>query len=85
MIKVNVYQAKARLSELIDLVAKGEKVLLCKRNVPYVVMTPVHQTKPKVRPMGLARGKIKLSKNFFDDMTDDELRLWQGDNHTGTE
>lgn len=34
MNKVNIHQIKARLSEFLELVERGERVLICRRNPP---------------------------------------------------
>jgi antitoxin (DNA-binding transcriptional repressor) of toxin-antitoxin stability system len=34
MIRLNVHQAKTHLSKYLDRLAKGETILLCKRNTP---------------------------------------------------
>jgi prevent-host-death family protein len=41
MIRLNVNEAKTRLSSLLDRVAAGEVVLVCKRNVPVAEIRPV--------------------------------------------
>jgi prevent-host-death family protein len=34
MIMVNIFEAKAKLSEYLEAVARGERVLICNRNRP---------------------------------------------------
>jgi hypothetical protein len=34
MIRLNIHEAKTHLSRYLDRLAKGEKIMLCKRNVP---------------------------------------------------
>ena len=41
MIMVNIFEAKAKLSEFIEATAQGERVLICKRNVPVAELRPV--------------------------------------------
>lgn len=73
---INVHEAKAKLSELIDLAAKGQKIVLCKRNVPYVELTPLSSPLPKKRPLGLAKGLIEINNDFFEPMPDEEFAAW---------
>ena len=48
MIMVNIHQAKARLSEFIEAVERGEQVWICKRNQPVAELRPLagKRTKP---------------------------------------
>lgn len=40
MLRVNVHEAKTHLSKYLSLLAKGETILLCKRNVPIAEIRP---------------------------------------------
>jgi antitoxin (DNA-binding transcriptional repressor) of toxin-antitoxin stability system len=64
MIKVNIQQAKTHLSEYLDRLAKGETIILCKRNVPVVEIRPLPRTRQTKRPIGLAKNKLKIPKSF---------------------
>ena len=70
---VNIHEAKARLSEYLDAVAKGERVLICKRNQPVAELRAVEQKRTEPRPIGLAKGRIKILPSFHDPMPDDWL------------
>jgi prevent-host-death family protein len=59
---INVSEAKAQLSKLIDRVYHGESVTITKNNLPLVDMVP-HRPRGK-RHLGLARGKISISEDF---------------------
>ena len=73
MIVINVFEAKAKLSEYLDAVAGGERVVICKRNHPVAELRAVAQTRTTPRPVGLATGKVTLPPAFFDPMPDDFL------------
>ena len=77
MLKVNVFEAKARLSELMTKAIEGERVVICRRNEPLVELTPVGQLRADARPMGLARGRGSIPESFFDPMSEDELRAFE--------
>lgn len=62
---VNVSEAKAQLSKLIDLVYHGETVTIAKNNLPLVDLVP-HQARGK-RRLGLLEGQIELSDDFDDE------------------
>ena len=52
MIVVNIHEAKAKLSEYLDAVAKGERVLICKRNQPVAELRAVEQKRTEPRQIG---------------------------------
>ena len=78
MKKVNVHEAKARLSELIDRVAENETVVICRRNVPVAELHPVPQARRRKRPIGLARGTFEVPEAFFAPLPDDVLEGFEG-------
>ena len=45
MIVVNIFEAKAKLSEYLDMAAQGERVLICKRNRPVVELHAVQSAR----------------------------------------
>ena len=59
---VNVSEAKAQLSKLIDMVCQGEKVIIAKNNLPLVDMVK-HRPKGK-RKLGILAGKISIPDDF---------------------
>lgn len=78
MKKVNIYEAKASLSELIDRVAEGETVIVCKRNVPVAELRPLASPRRRKRPIGLARGSFAIPKAFFDPLPDELVARFEG-------
>ena len=72
MIMVNIHEAKAKLSEFVDAVERGERVVICKRNHPVAELRPVEQKRTEPRPLGGATG-IVIPPSFFDPMPDDFL------------
>src|ERR1051325_8863888 len=73
MIVVNVHEAKAKLSEFLDAVERGEQVMICRRNRPVAELRAVEHKRTEPRPIGLAKGKIKIRPSFFDPMPDEWL------------
>ena len=59
---INVSQAKAQLSKLIDMVCHGEKVVIAKNNLPLVDLVK-HRPSGK-RTLGLLAGGIEVSDDF---------------------
>ena len=77
MKKVNLYQAKAHLSALVDRVADGETVLICRRNVPAAELRPIKKPRRTRRPIGLAKG-FTIPASFFEPLPDDVLAAFEG-------
>jgi prevent-host-death family protein len=59
---INVSEAKANLSKLIDRAFQGEEITIAKNNLPLVDLVP-HKPKGE-RKLGLLRGKIKIPDDF---------------------
>jgi prevent-host-death family protein len=78
MKKVNIYEAKARLSALIDRVAEGETLVICRRNVPVAELRPLPQPRRRKRPIGLARGTFELPEAFFEPLPEDIAAGFEG-------
>jgi prevent-host-death family protein len=72
MIVINIHEAKAKLSEYLDAVADGERVVICKRNRPVAELRAVEQKRAEPRPLGGIKG-IVIPPSFFDPMPDDWL------------
>ena len=77
MKKINIYEAKTRLSALIDRVAAGERIVICRRNVPAAELTPVPQSRRSRRPIGLARDFV-VPPSFFESLPEDVLDGFEG-------
>ncbi|MFA7424671.1 MAG: type II toxin-antitoxin system prevent-host-death family antitoxin, partial [Desulfosarcinaceae bacterium] len=58
---INVSEAKANLSKLIDMVYHGEEVIIAKNNLPLVELVR-HKPRQK-RPLGLLAGKIRIPED----------------------
>ncbi len=78
MISVNLHEAKTQLSHLLDLTRDGEKIVVCKRNIPYVELTPVKKSKPK-RTLGNPTYRFKVPASFFEPLPEDILAAFEGE------
>ena len=76
MIMVNIHEAKAKLSEFLDAVAAGERVMICKRNQPVAELRAVEQKRTEPRAIGGAKG-IVIPPSFFDPMPDEFLDAFE--------
>jgi prevent-host-death family protein len=77
MKKVNLYEAKAHLSALVERVAEGETVLICRRNVPAAELRPVRKPRRTRRPIGLVPG-FAVPASFFEPLPEDLLATFEG-------
>ncbi|WP_287127261.1 type II toxin-antitoxin system prevent-host-death family antitoxin [Desulfobacter sp.] len=66
---VNVSEAKAKLSKLIDMAYQGEEVIIAKNNLPLVKLV-AHKIKSK-RKLGQMKGQIIIPDDFLEE--DEEL------------
>ncbi len=66
---VNISEAKANLSKLVNMAFHGEKVVIAKNNLPLVDLV-VHQPEGK-RKLGLLAGKFTVPDNIMGD--DEEI------------
>jgi prevent-host-death family protein len=73
MIVVNIFEAKAKLSEYLDMAAQGERVLICKRNRPIVELHAVQSARTTPRPIGLGRGRVTVPPAFFEPLPAREM------------
>jgi antitoxin (DNA-binding transcriptional repressor) of toxin-antitoxin stability system len=78
MIKLNIHEAKTHLSKYLGRLAKGEIILLCKRNHPIAEIRPLPAPPKKPRPVGLGKGTFTVPDSFFEPLSDDVLDGFDG-------
>jgi prevent-host-death family protein len=79
MLMVNIAAAKAKLSEYVDAVARGERVIICNRNKPVAELCAVEQAVVGPRDLTpMFPGHTFMTDAFFEPMSDNELREWYG-------
>jgi len=71
---VNVYEAKTRLSALLNLVEAGEEVIIARNGRPVARLAPLVSKVPNRVP-GLLRGQIHIADDF-DEFTDQDAADW---------
>ena len=69
---VNINEAKAKLSEFLDAVEKGESVVICKRNQPVAELRALPKKRTEPRPIGGTKG-IEILPSFYEPMSEEEL------------
>jgi prevent-host-death family protein len=71
---MNLYDAKAHLSRLIDRAAAGEDILIARAGKPIVRLVPVEDAQP--RQPGLLKG-LAVPDALFAPLPADEQDLWE--------
>ena len=77
MEKIQLHEAKARLSELVDRAQSGEEVIIS-RHGRAVAKLVGYAPERGARRLGLLRGKIKFRKGWDDPLPDDILAAFEG-------
>ena len=78
MNRVNIHEAKANLSRILDETPPGQVVLICRRNLPVAELRVLPRSRVAPRPVGLARGKGVLPPSFFDPLPESMLAVFHG-------
>lgn len=66
---VNVAEAKARLSELVDRCLAGEEIVIARRNKPVVRLQVLEPPQRQLR-LGRHAGRIRVDADFDDPLDD---------------
>jgi antitoxin (DNA-binding transcriptional repressor) of toxin-antitoxin stability system len=72
---VKVHKAKTTLSQLIEQALAGEEVVIARGDTPVVQLSPV-DTQPPRRVFGALKGKIEVTRTFFEPLPPGELEGW---------
>jgi len=69
---INIHEAKAKLSEYLEAAARGERVLICKRNRPVAELRPIEPARTALRPFGGVKG-VTVPESFFEPLPEEVL------------
>ncbi|NWG13503.1 MAG: type II toxin-antitoxin system Phd/YefM family antitoxin [Acidobacteria bacterium] len=78
MKKVNIYEAKTRLSQLVQEAASGQDVVIARAGRPIARLTRLMGTRQK-RRLGVLDGQFQIPDDFNRPLPDDALRSFEGD------
>ncbi len=78
MKKVNIYEAKTRLSQLVAEAASGRDVVIARAGRPVARLTRLVGTTRK-RRLGLLDGRFRIPDDFNRALPDHLLRSFEGD------
>ena len=73
---VTIHQAKTNLSKLIERASQGEEIIIARGTKPVARLVPVGPVKGKRQP-GSWKGKFVLGPEFFEPLTESELKDWE--------
>ena len=74
---VQLHEAKARLSELVDRVQSGEEVVISRHGRPVARLLGFAPKRAR-RRLGVQRGQIKFRKGWDDPLPEDILAAFEG-------
>ena len=74
---VNVAEAKAHLSKLIERAASGEEIILGRAGRPRAKLVPLGPDPRKLRIPGKGKGRFRMKKGFDAPLPEDVLRLFE--------
>ena len=74
---VNVHEAKTRLSELLQKVERGEKVIIARNGTPVAELTALDTDKRPLRALGALKGKVSVPEDFDRFMEDEIIELFE--------
>ena len=79
MFMVNIADAKAKLSEYVEAVARGEQVIICNRNRPVAELRAIAAPMTGARDLTpLFPGETFMTDAFFEPLSDEEIGQWEG-------
>jgi prevent-host-death family protein len=74
---VNIYEAKTRLSQLVDKAAAGEDVVVSRNGKPLVRITQLQERRRRVR-FGVLKGKLRIAADFEAPLPDEAVAGFEG-------
>lgn len=78
MIRINIHEAKTHLSRYLAKLRGGERILLCRRNQPIAEIIGLPSPAVKKRPIGLAKGRFTIPSTFWEPLSEEVLRGFEG-------
>lgn len=75
--QVGIYDAKTRLSRLVDRAAQGEEIVITRHGKPVARLVSI-EPRQEPRKLGLLRGRAWISPDFDAPLPEDLLDLFEG-------
>lgn len=76
--QVNIYEAKTRLSELVDQAHHGETIIIAKNGTPLAKLVPLGSVAKPGIVFGLMKGQIQIADDFDAPLPEDLQALFEG-------
>ena len=80
--KVSVYEAKSKLSHMINAALEGEEVIITRNGKETVKLVPATNGDKKNGWIGMWKGQIKIHDSFYDPLDDETLAYFNGNAET---
>ncbi|MFT3801641.1 MAG: type II toxin-antitoxin system Phd/YefM family antitoxin [Burkholderiaceae bacterium] len=77
MTAINIYEAKTRLSQLVDRAIAGEDIIVSRHGKPVARITRLESEERKVR-FGVLEGRIRIADDFDAPLPDEVLAAFEG-------
>lgn len=77
MESVNIYEAKTRLSQLVDKAAAGEDIVVSRNGKPLVRITRLDVPKRRIK-FGVLKGKLTVPVDFDAPLPDEVVADFEG-------
>ena len=78
MIRLNIHEAKTHLSRYLKRVLGGERIVLCRHNVPIAEIRGLPPRRTEPRPIGLAGGGFRVPAAFFEPLPREIIDRFEG-------
>jgi len=76
--QVNIYEAKTRLSELVEQAGRGETVVIAKSGTPIAKLVPLSEQPKRKIKFGLMKGEFVVPADFDSPLDEATLAAFEG-------
>lgn len=74
---LNLYEAKTRLSQLVDRAARGEEIIIAKAGKPLAKLVPLQERREPRKPGGWD-GQVRIADDFDAPLPDELQEVFEG-------
>ncbi len=78
MQRINVDEAKERLSHYLERVERGEVFIICRSNVPVAELRALPPIRTAPRKLGRHKGQVRIEPSFFEALDEADSSAWSG-------
>ena len=73
MIELNIVELKNNLGRMLSIVEKGERIQVCRRNIPIAHIVPLEKERPRNKTrLGCGRGTVQIQADLTEPMIPEE-------------